>query len=92
MSEDTLFGLPIKETDDLPHPTDIELGSYNDLGRKEMDAPDDQFPDLEDPVEQHLLFKELFLMLEACDSKRVDDFAAELNESVVYIINTKGMR
>ena len=51
-------------------------------------------PDLDDesPIVQSMMFTELFRDLEACDSKRVDDFWDELEDSVLEIRNPKDVR
>lgn len=55
------------------------------------DDPDDLTPeDMDNPFVQHLLFNELFKQVSECDSKRVDDFWAEMDESVVYLVNLEG--
>ena len=52
------------------------------------DDPDEI--DLENPIEQSLMFTEMFRELEAIDSKRVDDFWEIINDTVLEVLNTSG--
>ena len=45
--------------------------------------------DEEDPIEQHLLFNQMFEELYSVDSTRVEDFYEMLETSVVYLVNLK---
>jgi hypothetical protein len=44
-------------------------------------------PDLENPFVQYQMFTDLFHELEACDSKRVDDFWEIVDETVLEVLN-----
>ena len=47
----------------------------------------DDEPDVENPMVQTQMISDLFKSLEECDSKRVDDFWDEIDNTVLMILN-----
>jgi hypothetical protein len=53
-------------------------------------APDDPDEDRLDLLEASMTATEFFHSLQECDSKRVDDFLFELDNSVLEVFNVNG--
>lgn len=57
-----------------------------------MTDPDDPDEDRLDLLEASMTASEFFHSVEDCDSKRVDDFMFELDNSVLEVFNVNGNR